>query len=994
MPPRFLSAQDRQQFNNFPAVIEDSDLITYFWLTPADQDQLLAVRQDSNRLGFALLLCALRYLGFFPHDLHSAPGNVVEYLAQQLGSDPAVLTDYGNRAPTRRDHQQRIMTYLGFRRIQRADRDGLLDWLSHRALENDRPSVLLQQASERLYQQRLVRPAITTLERLIVSARQRADERTYQLLAATLDAATYQQLDTLLQPDTTRGTTLLSWLRRPARGHNADDLLDALAKLQTVRAWGIDDWNLAVVPPARIQHLAQIARHSSNQALQRKAPQQRYPTLMAFLADARERLTDEILDLYDHRLAQTLRDARNDLRAHHLHLTDALQKQVWVLGQIANIVLDDAIPDSQVRPRIFDVLSRSRLTQFVAEIETQQSNLDAIHFFGSRYAYFRRFFPTLIDTLHFHPHQPPESLLQALDALRALNAMPHKPRSLYAVPTDFVPAAWRSRVMNRDGGVDRRWYELCVMAQLRDALRSGRIWVEHSRRYANLETYLIPPSQWTALRPVFLDLVPIATDGEQRLIQLQAELEAAFQRLDAQLANDAAVRIADGKLTLTPFQGEADEPSLSQQIQALLPRLQLAELLHEVDTWTLFSQLFNHGGGHTPRVDQLDRHLYAVLLAQARNIDFQQMTAIVDLSYRQLLWCNNWYVREETLQAVTNAIVNHQYRQPLSHAWGDGRLSSSDGQRFPVAVRTQNATPLPRYFGFGRGLTFLTWTSNQYSQYGTLVTPPTHREATYTLDKILDNETDLDIREHTTDTEGYTDLMFALFDLLGMQFAPRLRDLSDTQLYCLDPHITSTHIQSIITRKLNHDLILRHWDEMLHLAASLKLKWVTASLLIRKLQAFPRQHVLTTALQEYGRLIKTLFILRYVESEAYRRQIGAQLNKGEKLHALRAHLFSANRGRIRKPYPDDHLNQANCLNLIINAIITWNTVYMQAAIDHLQQHGQVISEDALAQLSPVRFAHINVHGKYSFDISVPLLNNGLRPFTGDAGTAAFGAAPD
>ena len=91
MPPRFLSAQDRQQFNNFPAVIEDSDLVTYFWLTPADQEQLLSVRQDSNRLGFALLLCALRYLGFFPHDLHSASANAVGYLAQQLNSDPTVL---------------------------------------------------------------------------------------------------------------------------------------------------------------------------------------------------------------------------------------------------------------------------------------------------------------------------------------------------------------------------------------------------------------------------------------------------------------------------------------------------------------------------------------------------------------------------------------------------------------------------------------------------------------------------------------------------------------------------------------------------------------------------------------------------------------------------------------------------------------------------------------------------------------------------------------
>lgn len=884
MPPRFLSAQDRQQFNNFPTAIEDGDLITHFWLTPADQEQLMAVRQDSNRLGFALLLCALRYLGFFPHNLHSAPANAVGYLAQQLNSDPAVLTNYGNRTQTRRDHQQRIMAYLDFRWFQRADRDALLEWLSHRALENDRPSVLLQQASERLYQQRLVRPAITTLERLVISARQQADERTYLLLAATLDADTRQQLDALLQPDATRGYTPLSWLRRPARGHNADDLLDALAKLQTVRVWAIDDWNLAAVPPARIQYLAQIARRSSNQALQRKAPQQRYPTLMAFLTDARQRLTDEILDLYDHRIAQTLRDARSDLRDHHLQLTDSLHKQVWVLGQIASIVLDDAVPDNQVRLRIFEVLSPLRLAQFVAEIAALQSTLDAIHFFSSRYAYFRRFFPTLIDTLHFHPHQPPESLPQALDVLRALNALPHKPRYLKAVPIDFVPAAWRSRVINRDGRVDRRWYELCVMVQLRDALRSGRVWVEHSRRYANLETYLIPTSQWADLRPVFLDLVPIAADGKQRLIQLQAALEAAFQRLDEQLPNDEAANIVNGKLTLTPFQGEADESALSQQIQALLPRLQLAELLHEVDTWTNFSQDFHHAGGHTPRIDQLDRHLYAVLLAQARNIDFQQMAAIVDLTYRQMLWCSNWYVREETLQAVTNAIVNHQYRQPLSHAWGDGRLSSSDGQRFPVTVRTQNATPLPRYFGFGRGLTFLTWTSNQYSQYGTLVTPPTHREAAYTLDKILDNETELDIREHTTDTEGYTDLMFALFDLLGMQFAPRLRDLGDAHLYCLDPHITYTHIQSIITRKLNRDLILQHWDEMLRLAASLKLRWVTASLLIRKLQAFPRQHVLMTALQEYGRLVKTLFILRYVESEAYRRRIGAQLNRGEKLH--------------------------------------------------------------------------------------------------------------
>jgi TnpA family transposase len=352
---------------------------------------------------------------------------------------------------------------------------------------------------------------------------------------------------------------------------------------------------------------------------------------------------------------------------------------------------------------------------------------------------------------------------------------------------------------------------------------------------------------------------------------------------------------------------------------------------------------------------------------------------VVDLSYRQLIWCNNWYIREETLQRATNDLVNYQYRQPLSHYWGDGRFSSSDGQRFAVAVRTQNAAPLPRYFGYGRGLTFLTWTSNQYSQYGTLVTPPTHREAAYTLDKILDNDTDLEIQAHTTDTEGYTDLIFALFDLLGMQFAPRIKDISDARLYTIDLQKPYQHLQAIISRRLNLDIIHTNWPLMLRLAASLKFRWTTPSLLIRKLQAFPRQHVLTQALQEYGRLIKTIFILHYFQSEAYRRRIGAQLNKGEKLHALRSHIHSANRGRIRKKYPEEHLNQANCLNLIVNAVIVWNTVYMQVAIQHLRQMGQTITEEELAQLSPVRFEHINVYGKYSFDLTGPLTEAGLRP---------------
>ena len=79
--------------------------------------------------------------------------------------------------------------------------------------------------------------------------------------------------------------------------------------------------------------------------------------------------------------------------------------------------------------------------------------------------------------------------------------------------------------------------------------------------------------------------------------------------------------------------------------------------------------------------------------------------------------------------------------------------------------KIRNAKALPKYFGYGKGVTFYTHTSDQYSQYGTKVISSTERDAPYVLDEILTNETELTILEHTTDTHGYSDLIFAFFDL-------------------------------------------------------------------------------------------------------------------------------------------------------------------------------------------------------------------------------------
>ena len=141
----------------------------------------------------------------------------------------------------------------------------------------------------------------------------------------------------------------------------------------------------------------------------------------------------------------------------------------------------------------------------------------------------------------------------------------------------------------------------------------------------------------------------------------------------------------------------------------------------------------------------------------------------------------------------------------------------------------------------------------------------------------------------------------------------------------------------------------------------------------------PRQNTLVKALQEYGRLIKTVFVLRYLGSEDYRRRINLQLNKGEMLHALRRYLFVARDGHIRKHHHEDHLNQAGCLNLVTNAVIVWNSVYMWEALEQLRREGHQVNEADIKHLSPARFEHINVFGKYLFPVSEEFDRKRLRP---------------
>jgi hypothetical protein len=326
--------------------------------------------------------------------------------------------------------------------------------------------------------------------------------------------------------------------------------------------------------------------------------------------------------------------------------------------------------------------------------------------------------------------------------------------------------------------------------------------------------------------------------AEHRLKDLSLQLDQQLLQFSQTLQAHQGIRIEKERLVVSPLPAEAASTSvttLQHLVSKCLPLVDLTDLMIEVDQLTQFSQSLVHTGGHRSRSAETQVYLYAAILSQACNLGTAAMAQVADLSHHRLLWHTHWYLDDQTLSPANTTLVNYHHHLPLSQVWGGGTLSSSDGQRFPVAVKNTQATALPRYFGYGRGVTFYTWTSDQFSQYGSKVIPSTMRDATYLLDGILGNETELTILEHTTDTAGYTELIFALFDLLGLSFSPRIRDVGTQQLYRLNQQLPDAALKPLFKGRINRQLIIDYWDEMLRVAGSLKRGWVTASLFIGKL---------------------------------------------------------------------------------------------------------------------------------------------------------------
>ncbi|MCY0963419.1 transposase, partial [Streptomyces sp. H27-H5] len=509
-----------------------------------------------------------------------------------------------------------------------------------------------------------------------------------------------------------------------------------------------------------------------------------------------------------------------------------------------------------------------------------------------------------------------------------------------------------------NGLIDKHAWTFCVLDALLTALKRRDVFALGADVWGDPRARLLSGPAWAVTRPKVLTALELPGTAEEHLGELEVLLEEMYRHVAESLPGNAAVDIVNGRISLDRLDADplpAGYQVVHDAVQAMMPRVDYPELLLEVHARTGMYDAIEHVSGQVARPEDLDLTLTALLVQKSTNIGMEPVIKPGEraLTRSRLTAADHGYFHLSGLRAASGLLVGAQSGIGLTEDWGGGHVASADGMRFTVPVRSIHTRPNPKYFSTGRGLTWLNVVSDRFMGLGGIVMPGTLRDSLGILDAVFNLDGPVRPEMIITDTGSVSDLVFGLFAICGYQFSPRIADISDARLWRFEMSANYGPLEPLSRQRIQVARIASHWEDMLRVAGSLTTGTVRAYDLLRMMNNGDRMTGLGDAFAAYGRIFKTLHLLQFIDSEAYRRMIGVQLNIGEGRHALGRAMFFGRLGEIRHAYKDGMENQLGALGMALNAVIFWNSLYIDAAVKELETGGVSISPEIRSRLSPL-----------------------------------------
>lgn len=1001
-PITILSLADRNKFDA-PPQFKKEERSLYFSVTPDIRRSIAAIDLPENRIGFLLQWGYFKATGrFFPTEKFKQRD--VAYVAKLLGCPDKHISSYSGTVVSR--HRQKILSLLGWAQYDEEAKQTLEFQADQLAGHQIKPQQTLFLLIDYCWKHRIEIPSYEELSVIITASYNRNEKSLLALLDSVLGEDHRIQLESLLLMDDRkdkRSVVVLTELKKinqslKLAGIKENVNVSALFRNHFLE-FGHAYKALNLSDRATEYYATWVYKADNHQLQQFKQRSKAFLYLLAFIRHQFYMRQDTLADILLKWIASVLHSTNKKIaeidqriqteRMNALQLLNQAHKtSKQLLDEITSIVKSTtATPNEKYykiermiheHGNVQDEKEKAILAHLDEQLTRTAKNTTFYNALEAQATRLQIRLSSVLIHLDFDPVSSSPSLLEAIQHFKSTDGrVGQKP------PTGFLNSQQREAVY-RDNALIEPLYKCLLFISAAKALKSGELNLLYSYRYRSVDSYLIDKELWENNKMQILEQTGLSkfSDGDAYIESLKLQLDEKYRIVNENFhtgKNPFLSIDTDGKISVRTPRTDYDNREIITSMLSREGVVPILQVLRETDRICHFTDCFKHFAVKNIKSVPSKQLILAGVIGKGCNIGVRKLANIsTGLSENSLLNTVNWYFQLKNIQAANRKLVELINKLSLANNFlhKPGQLhSSSDGRKVGVAVDSLLANYSFKYFGHEKGVSIYTFIDERQALFYSTVISASDREAAFVIDGLMQNDVE-ETRIHSTDTHGYTETIFCATHFMDTAFAPRIKKVGHQTIYGFSAKKTyqKKGYDIVPSRTINQKLVLQNWDDILRFMATIKSHHSTASQLFKRLSSYAIDHPLYRSMKEFGRIIKSQFILTYFDDLELRQQIQKQLNRVEQSNKFSKAVFFDGDEDFKDGLKDDQEIAVACKVLIQNAIVLWNYLYLSdVLINTTDEDERNDLIQSIGRGSVLTWRHVNLRGEYDF--SKPAAND-------------------
>lgn len=951
--------------------------------TPSEDELSWAkqrARTPLKRIGLLILMKSAQVLGYFPV-LRNVPAPYRDHITDKAGFARALTSDEMKQveaAGTRQANIKLLRERLGVRPLDDAR---WLDAQGERAaMARHQISDIINVMLEELVHHHYELPGFTVLDKVAKRARDTVDNRHFDSITDQLTASARRKIDDLLK--TGEGATTSAWnalKREPAQPTDKAirEYLHHIRELQKL-AIGLPKTD---VPVAKLRYYRTLARAQDASEMAELKPNKRYALAVIFIRSAQAKALDDAADLFIRLYDRLENKAQRNLREYQIDRAQTIDELIARFRDTLAAYQVDGDAERRIQAIEASIGDDAHRLAMMCEEHLAFANRNHLPFMLIGYPAVRSLLFNCLEIINPSSTSDVRMVESMIQVLRVLRPSRDEMVRLSDLGLDgksdlgWLSAPWRKLVFGNPndrippGFVYRKYLELAILQLVRNDLRSGDLFIARGEKYDDYREQLVDRETFAKEVAEYGEVTGIEVEARAFVEKLKDQLTARAKSVDDAFSDNAHATIVDGRLSLRRLEKTTEPPEaekLDLMIRERLDPISILDVLIDVERWLDLHMLFKPIAGTQSRLDDPRRRFITTLFCYGCNLGATQTSrSVKGINRRQISWLNLKYVTEEALDKAIVQVTNAYAKFELPGYWGSGKSASADGTKWDLYEQNLFSEYHIRYGGYG-GIGYYHVSDKYIALFSRFISCGVY-EGIYILDGLIENESDIRPDTLHGDTHAQNYAVFAVSFLLGIKLMPRIRGIHKLSFFRPSASSKFQNIDDLFDTAINWKLIETHFSEMLRVVVSIKLGRITASTILRRFGTANQKNRLSQAFRELGRVVRTLFLLDYVDSPVLRKVINAATNKSEAFNNFIQWVFFGGEGIIQENVAHEQRKLIKYSHLVSNMVCLHNVQSMTVAIRQFRDEGTPVTAEMLGFLSPYRTWHINRFGDYVLD---------------------------